>query len=250
MTMPQLKAYHRPETIGEALELLNREDVSTAVLAGGTRLVPQLEDTIEEVVDLQATGLDQIKEAGNRMLLGAMVRLQAIVEDDTLPALLRESAHRAGPNTFRNQETVGGAVVNANPESEFLGALLVHDAEVIIQTQKNNRTLRLSEFLANVETGLQGGLLTAVSIVTGGKSAHERVARTPEDAPIVAALGRREGTEVYLALCGVAPTPVLAGSDELDQLDPPADFRGSSEYRKEMARVLATRVLKELESGD
>lgn len=248
--MPQLNAYHRPETVADALELLNREGVHTTVLAGGTRLVPTLAAEGEEVVDLQATGLDQIEQPGDRLLLGAMVRLQAIVENETLPALLRETARRAGPNTFRNQETVGGTVVSAGPESEFLAALLVYQAEVTIQTQAATQILPLADFLRDVEAGLQGGLLTSVSLATAGETAHERVARTPEDSPIVAAVARRAASDTYLALCGVAPTPILVSSDELDTLEPPADFRGSSDYRKEMARVLSARVMKNLEIGD
>lgn len=248
--MPQLKAYHRPETVADALELLNREGVHTTVLAGGTRLVPTLAAAGEEVVDLQATGLDQIEQPGDRLLLGAMVRLQAIVENEKLPALLRETARRAGPNTFRNQETVGGTIVSAGPENEFLAALLVYQAEVTIQTQAATRILPLADFLRDVKAGLQGGLLTAVSLATSGETAHERVARTPEDSPIVAAAARRGPSDTYLALCGVAPTPILVGSDGLDALDPPTDFRGSSDYRKEMARILAKRVMEYLEIRD
>jgi probable selenate reductase FAD-binding subunit len=247
--MPQLQAYHRPETVAEALELLTREGVSTAVLAGGTRLVPRLESTVEEVVDLQAAGLDQIEEDEGRLTLGAMVRLQAVVDAEAVPALLRDLARRAGPNTFRNQETVGGTIVTADPESEFLAGLLAHEAAVTVQSRSGSQTLPLSEFLQDVEAGLQGGLLTGVTVTTGGETAHARVARTPADTPIVAAVARREGGELSLALCGVAATPVPVAPDEVDNLDPPADFRGSSEYRKAMARLLTQRVIQELGLG-
>jgi carbon-monoxide dehydrogenase medium subunit/putative selenate reductase FAD-binding subunit len=44
-----------------------------------------------------------------------------------------------------------------------------------------------------------------------------------------------------LALAGVAATPVLV--DGADRLDPPADFRGSSEYRRALAAILMARAL-------
>ena len=244
--MPQLKAYHRPETVADVLKLLYREDVRTKILAGGTHLVPNLAADVDEVVDLQAAGLDQIKREGGRLILGATVRLQSIVADEALPPLLRETARRAGPNTFRNQETIGGVIVTAAAESEFLAALLVHRATVTVETREGTRTLPLAEFLADVAAELQGGLLTGVSVDTGGETAHARVARTPEDSPIVAALARHAGPDTYLALCGVGPTPLLVDRDELDTLEPPADFRGSSQYRKEMALVLVERVLKNI----
>lgn len=242
--MPQLNAYHRPKTVAEALELLQQEDVHCKILAGGTHLVPTLAADVDEVVDLQATGLDQIENVDGRLTIGAMVRLQAIVDDKTLPPLLRETARRAGPNTFRNQETVGGTIVTASAESELLAALLVHNTNVTVETLAGKRTLPLADFLADVEGGLQDGLLTSVSLDTGGETAHARVARTPEDNPIVAAVARRAGPDTFLALCGVAATPILVGRDDLDTLEPPADFRGSSQYRKEMALVLARRTLK------
>jgi CO/xanthine dehydrogenase FAD-binding subunit len=52
-----------------------------------------------------------------------------------------------------------------------------------------------------------------------------------------------EGTR-RLALAGVARRPLLV--ERVEDLDPPSDFRGSSEYRKELARVLAARATKEV----
>ena len=60
----------------------------------------------------------------------------------------------------------------------------------------------------------------------------------------MAALGRRAPDGIRLALTGVAPRPVLVDADEPTAgLDPPADFRGSSEYRLELAVTLSARVL-------
>jgi CO/xanthine dehydrogenase FAD-binding subunit len=63
----------------------------------------------------------------------------------------------------------------------------------------------------------------------------------PADRAIVAAVARRDkqGT-VVVAFSGVAGVPVLAGDTE--KLEPPADFRGSTEYRKAMARILDARA--------
>ncbi len=80
-----------------------------------------------------------------------------------------------------------------------------------------------------------------------GVTASDRVARTSADKPIVAVLGRkRPDGRTLLALCGVAATPILVEPDQLSSLNPPADFRGSSEYRREMAVLLAGRVLNTL----
>jgi CO/xanthine dehydrogenase FAD-binding subunit len=243
--MAQVKAYYRPTKVEEVLQLLARPGITTAIVAGGTHFNDQRAAPLaEEVVDLQALGLDGVSEAGDRLQLGAMVRLQTLVEDERVPALLREMAHREGPNTLRNEATLGGVVVVADPESELLAALLVHEAEVEVQFQSDPRRLALADFLAGLPGSVEGGVVTAVSVVTSGQGSGERVARTPADRPIVAAVARQdEGGQIHLALCGVAATPILVKPDQLQGLQPPADFRGSSNYRREMAQVLSRRVV-------
>jgi carbon-monoxide dehydrogenase medium subunit len=232
----------------EALALLSREGVNTAVLAGGTQLTARLHGDVEEVIDLQAVGLDEVTHSQERMACGAMVRLQTIVDDEEAPDLLREMARREGPNTFRNAGTVGGAIAAGGGENEFLAALLVHEAQVTVETPDGTRRLSLAQLLADLERGLRGGILAGVALDTRGATAHDRVARTPADSPIVAAVARRPpDDDVRLALCGVADVPVLVNERELDALQPPSDFRGSSDYRREMAKVLAARVLQAVE---
>ena len=251
--MPQLQTYHRPETLEAALDLLARPGMTSAVLAGGTELNARKLEGVDEVVDLQAIGLDGIQRAGDRLVVGAMTRLQAIVESDETPPLLRETAHREGPNTFRNQGALGGVIVDADPESELLAALLVFEADVRVQTtggastMAGGRTLPLSDLLADVEGSLAGGIITEISFATDGQTASERVGRTPADKPIVAAVGRKTTDgRMSLALCGVTDTPILVAPDQNASLDPPADFRGSSEYRREMAVLLVDRVVNQL----
>jgi carbon-monoxide dehydrogenase medium subunit/putative selenate reductase FAD-binding subunit len=246
--MTRLKAYYRPSSVEEALQLLARPQVTSLIVAGGTYINAHLAENVDEVIDLQATGLDTADEVEGRLRLGAMVRLQTLVELDQTPALVRQMARREGPNTLRNQATIGGIVVGADPESELLAALLVHEAEVEVQSRSGSKQIALSDFLADVPAALDGGLVTAVSVVTSGRGTGERVARTPADRPIVAAVARRDDQgRIHLALCGVASTPLLVNPDP-DQLNltPPADFRGSSAYRRQMAITLSRRVISAL----
>jgi CO/xanthine dehydrogenase FAD-binding subunit len=222
--MPQLKAYHRPANIAEALRLLAQPGVRTAVLGGGTYVVPHLGDGVDEVVDLQAVGLTGVSYSGDQLTLGAMVRLQT---------------HAA---------TLGGVVVGADRESELLAALLVFAAEVHLQSLRGSKHLALADFLLDVPAALDGGIVTAISLLTSGTTASDRVARTPEDRPIVAAVARRDPAgQLRLALCGVAQTPVLVDPDNVKaSINPPGDFRGSSAYRRQMAATLAQRVIHEV----
>lgn len=238
--------YYRPASVGEALALL-AQTPSAVLLAGGTSLTPQLDSTAPAIIDLQAAGLDHLTPAENLLTLGAMVRLQTLADCPHAPDLLRQAARREGPNTLRHAATLGGTIIGADWESELLAALLACDAQVEIQTVNGAKTIPLSDFLANISSWLDGGLLTAVTVATTGLTAADRVARTPADKPIVAAVARRDdGGEIWLAISGVGPFPILLDPSELPYLTPPGDFRGSSEYRKEMANTLAERVLRQI----
>lgn len=246
--MPQLKAYHRPTSVNEALQLLARPNINTTVIGGGTHIVPHMSEMVDEVVDLQAVGLTNVDFTGKGLNLGAMVRLQTIVNDDRIPGLLREAARREGPNTLRNAATIGGTVASPSKDSELLGALLVFEAEVKVQTIGNTKKIPLADFLLDVPTSLSGGLVTSISLASMGQTTSARVGRTPADKPIVAALARLGGDgKILLALCGVANTPVLVDPDNVKAaINPTGDFRGSTEYRRQMAATLAKRVVSEL----
>jgi CO/xanthine dehydrogenase FAD-binding subunit len=248
--MPQLKAYHRPTSLDEALQFLTRTGSTTAVIGGGTHVTVHLPETVEELVDLQAIPeLRQIEYIGQKLTLGAMVRLEEVVDSEQVPALLRETAHREGPNTLRNAATVGGTVIRADKESEFLAALLVFEAEVHIQTTHEIRNTPLTKFLQDVPVALDNGLVTGISLrATPGKTASDRVGRTPADKPIVAAVAHlADDGQLRLALCGVAETPILVEPENIKAaISAPNDFRGSSEYRRQVAATLAKRVIKQL----
>ena len=246
--MSQLKAYYRPTSIYEALQLLSRPGVNATIVGGGTYIIPRMPELADAVVDLQATGLTEVTYTGQGLGLGAMVRLQTIVDDGRAPTLLREAAHREGPNTLRNAATVGGVVTCPNKESELLAALLVFDAEVHIQSAHSTKKISLTHFLLDVPAALNGGLVTSVSLNIIGKTANARVTRTPADRSIVAALARLgDDGKIRLALCGVDNAPVLVDPDNVKAaINPPHDFRASREYRRQMAATLTQRVMNEL----
>jgi len=246
--MSQLKAYHRPNNVDEALQLLSRPAVNTAIVAGGTCITAHMPELAEEVVDLQAAGLAEVTYTGQGAIVGAMVRLQTIVDDGRIPALLRQSAHREGPHTLRNVATIGGVISEPSRGSELLAALLVYDAEVQVQSTNGSKNVPLTNFLRDVPSAINGGLVTAVSLSSIGKTASARVARTPADRAIIAALGRvGNNGKTRLALCGVDNVPVLVNPENVKAaINPPHNFRGSREYRRQMAATLAQRVMNEL----
>ncbi|MEZ4671497.1 MAG: FAD binding domain-containing protein [Anaerolineae bacterium] len=242
-----ISQYFRPKTIDEALQLLIGTKNKTMVLA--SQLLPdtQLEETVEAVIDLQAVGLDKVEAHAGGLKIGAMTRLQTMVDDGIICDFTKEATHAESSSTFRNMQTIGAIVMNSDPESRLVATLLVLEAHLTILTVTGVSDVSLSEFLAEKESLLNGGILTSITVANDGKTASAHVSRTPADKPIVAAVGRQDASgRTLLALAGVARTPVLVEPREIDALEPPGDFRGSSAYRKQMAQVLSQRVLSEI----
>ena len=243
--MRTISQYHRPPTIDEALALLSRTGVTVRPIAGGTGLVGEEISAEIEVVDLQLACPDSITDAGEAVEMGAMARLQDLVDNSLVPPLLRELALREGPNTLRNAATLGGTIASADPESELLAGLLVHEARIAISGRSGTSEVSLSELLADPSL-LSNAIIVSISVGKGGITAAARTGRTPADTSIVAAVGRTTPGGNLLAVTGIASTPILVTPPEIDSLNPPSDFRGSSEYRRGLARTLAARVLSEM----
>ena len=283
--MARVREYYRPERMNEALELLAKHGPTSVPLAGGTSLVPRLtraENEIEVVVGLARLGLDFIKLEGDLLRLGAMATLTDIVESDACRnmagGLLARAARLNADLNMRNAATVGGLIVQGGPTSELLLALVVLGAEVVVQNAAGSHPLPLSAFLRAPADALAAGSETSQGLLTeirffaqdGAGAGLARLSRTPKDRPIIAAaaLVERKGNtavRVSLAMSGVAGMPVrLSGVKEAlegkpltdavlqeildglgERLYPPDDFRGSAEYRREMAPILARRALEE-----
>lgn len=244
--MQAIVGYHRPESLEEALALLNRGSPRSVVLAGGTSLNTFEFSQPMEMIDLQAIGFDQIRSTEAAVEIGAMVRLAELAANQAVPELLRELTRREGPNTLRNAATVGGAIATGSAESELVAGCLAFNAQVTLAgTDGITKTIPLNALLAD-HSVLEASIIISLSVETDGKAAAARTGRTPSDTSIVAAVGRRTATGIRLALTGMALTPILVEPDSVTAVEPPGDFRGSSEYRRHLAHTLAGRVMEQL----
>lgn len=242
--MPSIAAYHRPDSLDEALSLL--AEPNRRALGGGTIVVPEsrvARAEAVELVDLQALGLEGWDRSGDSLTIGAMVRLGDLAERADTPPLLGDLARRELPSALRNQATVGGTVALGDPDSVLLAGLLVHAAQVHLHGQD---PIALTDSLAE-RVGQR--IVTGISVDPSGVGAIAATGRTPADTPIVAAVARATADGVRLALTGVGAHPVLADpADPTAGLEPPSDFRGSSDYRLHLVETLSARAVQEVSS--
>ncbi len=190
--------YHRPQSLQEALKLLKRG----VPLGGGTALVAQRRE-FTEVIDLQSLDLTQLSVQGDRLVLGAGLSLQRLLDaPDPIPPILRETIRLEAPRNLREQATLAGTIMAGDGRSPLLTALIALGAQLRLQPGDDQVDLyALSE---DRFAGLRRRLITAVELQHAGKAAYAQVARSPADRPIVCAavsIGRG-GVAVGIALGG------------------------------------------------
>jgi carbon-monoxide dehydrogenase medium subunit len=77
--------YYAPTSVGETLELLTKHSTDSKILAGGPTLVPFLnmrQVRPDAIIDInQVMELDEIQVNSQGLLIGALTRQQALIED-------------------------------------------------------------------------------------------------------------------------------------------------------------------------
>jgi CO/xanthine dehydrogenase FAD-binding subunit len=241
--------YYRPQTIQEALKLL--EQPNTFPLGGGTELT-QRKGKDFSVVDLQALKLDTIRKSGNHLVIGATVTLQTLLEYSSTSEALRTAIKLETPMNLRTIGTIAGTLATCDGRSAFGTVMLALDTTCIL-INNDPQVIHLGNFLPVRNDYLHGKLITEIKIPLSVGIAFESVSRSPGDKPIVSvALAKWASGRTRLALGGWGKIPILAmDGNDINGLETAAkntfrdasDERASSEYRCDVAAILASRCL-------
>lgn len=132
------KNYHTPETIDEALTLLQDYDGTARVVGGGTDLLVEsrrgLRRPFEAMVDAtRIAGLDTISRDQDFVVIGCGVTHSEIVSDERIArhgSCLAESCGVIGGPQVRNTGTLAGNVAHALPAGDGTIGLLALDGDV------------------------------------------------------------------------------------------------------------------------
>ena len=266
--------YYRVETLDEALELIDKLD-DFKVIAGGTDLVMDLRIgryKPRNIVDISnIRELDYIVDEGDKIRIGALTKLQEILESPivkTKAPVLAEAIYQMASWQIRNIATIGGNLCNASPAADTAPPLMVLEAQLKLASKTGTRTVPITEFfLGPRKTVLKKNELLTEIIIPYEKDVGTSMIKLGRrnsftlSVVAVAALVKVEDNkfkDVRVALNSVAPTPVRAKSVEKSLIDkevtlenieeaaklvvndisPISDVRASAEYRKEMSIIL------------
>lgn len=248
-----IEAYHRPQSIEEALALLADKARRNVPIGGGSAIDRFTREPLG-VVDLQAIGLDTWRVRGNFLELGATLTLENMLAIEALNETVRQVIKLEAGYNLRQVATVAGTLVAARGRSPFTTMMLAYDA--VLRIKPDDREISLGNLLPLRDEMLTGRLITGIRIPLVIQAAFEYVSRTPADQPLVSAAvviwpsGR---TRVALGGWGVAPVlamdgPQADGAEEAahEAYAQAEDVWASAEYRREIARILVQRCLENL----
>lgn len=239
--------YARPNTIENALQLLQRKDPVTVAIGGGSTVSKHYGKKIA-VVDLQDLGLSYIQRDSTSIKIGATTTL-ARLENEFAGTDLVEAIQIQTSRNQRNTATIAGLLKKADGRSPLLTALLALDAAVV--WLPGNRSIQLEEWLPQRVPWKEGLLIKEVTLPVADL-VIESIARSPKDTPILCiATARFADGHTRTAIGGFGDTPLLAvGADLIDavelSLKNASDEWASAEYRQQAGKVLAGRISSKL----
>ena len=264
----------------EALAKLNAHGGELQILAGGTDLMVQLQQSgappqallhIEKITDLQ-----KIRSNGETSI-GALCTHRQIVESTLLDNYrsLRQAAAQVGGWQTQMVGTIGGNICNASPAADTLPPLLIHDARITLASQARGiRVVDLEKFLlGRRQTDRRHDeLVSGITLSRPPRRSHDLYIkvgrRSATEVAIVGLAARvtlgedeRHVEDVRLAVCSVSPIPKRlyeiehlikgqevsnslleeAGHMMLGHIDPIDDTRASKKYRL----MVAPRILRQ-----
>jgi aerobic carbon-monoxide dehydrogenase medium subunit len=280
MKLPHV-GYEAPKAVSEAVELLAEHLDQASVLAGGQSLIPLLVLRLARpAVLIDINGIDElsgVSPTDGWLAIGAMTREYVAEESETVAdavPLLAAALPLVGHEAIRSRGTIGGSLAHADPAAELPAVARALDAEFVVRGQSGERVVPAAEWFEGFLTTSRrpDELLVEVRFPTAGPGtgiSFQEVARRQGDFAIVglaASLTLSEGaiSDARLAFAGISDVPVrAAGAEDLlvgerpsaelfdeaarratDDIDPPADLHGSSDYRKKVAAALVRRGLR------
>jgi aerobic carbon-monoxide dehydrogenase medium subunit len=273
--------YFAPDSLEEALSILERYGDDARVLAGGQSLIPLMKLRLaspQALVDInRIDGFGDLGEEAGVLRIGPLVRHKTCERSELLRtrySTLGDAAPQISDPIVRNLGTVAGSLAHADPQGDWGAALLAMGAEVEATSTSGRRTIPLTEFfLGPFTTSLQPTeMLTGVRVPDPGArsgGAYLKLERKVGDygtvgvgVHVVFSNGTVDRAGIGLTAVGphnvraTAAEEALVGTTLDDEAienagrlaaeaaEPHDDLRGSAEYKRNVVRIFTERGLR------
>jgi aerobic carbon-monoxide dehydrogenase medium subunit len=277
--IPATFDYHAPQTLDEAIALLQKSE-GAKVLAGGQSLIPAMRFRLiapETLVDInRIEGLSYVVVRGDHLAIGALTRESALEDEPVVAALyplLHDTARVIADPLVRNQATVGGNLAHADPANDHPATMLAYGATLVARGPRGVREIDADDFFVGLfESALaRDEILTEIRVpapVAGSGGAYLKIERKVGDyatAAVAVQLVVEGGviTSARVGLTNVSPVPArakgaedalrgqaltdavleAAGRAAAAECDPSDDLRGKVDYKRDLVRVLLKRAV-------
>ncbi|HMF48302.1 MAG TPA: xanthine dehydrogenase family protein subunit M [Candidatus Saccharimonadales bacterium] len=275
--------YYDPQSLEEALALLDRHPDDAKVLAGGQSLMPLLNMRLARpniVVDInRIKELNYVRASDGGIAIGALARQRALQTEQLIAErvpILQEAAYYIAHPQIRSRGTICGSIAHADPAAELPALALALEAEMTLSSAKGTRSVGAETFFQSFFTTALAAneILTEVRFPAPPKDSAWSVleiSRRHGDFAIVGIVAglaldpdRQVIAQARLVYFGVGPTPirVKAAEDALigqaaaepafeaaaqsakQGIDPSNDIHASEEYRRAVVATLTKRALR------
>jgi aerobic carbon-monoxide dehydrogenase medium subunit len=274
--------YFSPETLGEAISLLERYTGDARVLAGGQSLMPLLNMRLARPAAL--VDINKIAELGaarpwaGGVSIGATVRQRALQREplitQRLPIVLEIAPH-IGHQQIRSRGTICGSIAHADPAAELPALALAMAAEMVATGPRGERTIAAADFYRGylttaletaeiltevrfsapppamawsfIEVSRRHGDFALVGVIAG--LSVDGVRGTVQEARIVhfgVGPNAKRTIEAERTLVGARPDEDAfraAGEAASRAIEPETDVHATAEYRRSVAGALTRRAL-------
>ncbi len=275
--------YLAPETLDEALALLDEHRDDCKVIAGGQSLLILMRQGLiapEYLVDIKhIPELNYIRSDEQGLRIGALTTHRTVEKSPVMTngyGVLAEMERRLASIQTRNWGTLGGNICHGEPAGDPAPVLTALKATLTLASVNGTRTMAIEDFcLDYFETALKPGeLLVEIQVPpapphTGTAYYKFNVIESDMTTVGVAVSITLNGGEVCqdtrIVLGACAPTPMRArqaedilrgqkitsdllkeaGQIASQEADPISDTSASEEYRRELVKVLVPRVGKQ-----
>jgi len=244
-----ISEYLRPTSINEALELLRRPKPITFPLGGGTFLSTHQQND-QAVVDLQLLGLNYFENKDGQFHAGSMVTLQQIADNNDVSEAVREAVRHEASINLRRMASLGGNLVCGGGFSQLAVVLVAAQAKIVLLPEGMEESF--SSWLERRPASVSGKLIQEIHWNSSTQLALEFVAKTPFAEPeMVMAAGVDQNGMLTMSM-SATEFPRIIVTEKLAMIKQKLTsgtglssegMTGFSDYHREIANVLAKRLL-------